>query len=83
MVPQRNKGYEINDDHVLDGLQPHPNLKTLEVENYFGDIFTSWFSEGLLPNLIKLRLSVCKKCKEIPSLGQLKFLRHIEMIGFL
>ncbi|WMV52154.1 hypothetical protein MTR67_045539 [Solanum verrucosum] len=78
-----SEGCEINDEHVLDGLQPHPNLKTLAVVDYFGTKFPSWFSEGLLPNLVKLKLSGCKRCKEIPSLGQLKFLRHLELIGFL
>ncbi|KAK4723770.1 hypothetical protein R3W88_026549 [Solanum pinnatisectum] len=78
-----SKGCEINHEHVLDGLQPHPNLKTLEVVIYFGTIFPSWFSEGLLPNLVKLKLSGCKRSKEIPSLGQLKFFWHLELIGFL
>ncbi|XP_006338952.1 putative disease resistance protein RGA4 [Solanum tuberosum] len=78
-----SEGSEINDEHVLDGLQPHPNLKTLVVENYLGTILPSWFSEELLPNLVKLKLSDCKRCKEIPSLGQLKFLRNLELTGFL
>ncbi|XP_049400019.1 putative disease resistance protein RGA3 [Solanum stenotomum] len=78
-----SEGCEINDEHVLDGLQPHPNLKTLEVWNYLGTKFPSWFSEELIPNLVKLILSGCERCKEIPSLGQLKFLRHLELIGFL
>ncbi|WMV51544.1 hypothetical protein MTR67_044929 [Solanum verrucosum] len=70
-------------EHVLDGLQPHPNLKTVAVKNYLGTRFPSWFSEESVPNLVKLTLSCCKRCKEIPSLGQLKFLRHLELIGFL
>ncbi|MCD9561330.1 hypothetical protein HAX54_020387 [Datura stramonium] len=74
--------HETNDEYVLDGLQPHPNLKTLKVVNYFANRFPSWFSEQLLPSLVKLKLSGCKKCKEIPSLGQLKFLRHLELVGF-
>ncbi|MCD7472765.1 hypothetical protein HAX54_014099 [Datura stramonium] len=61
------EGRETNDEYVLDGLQPHPNLKTLKVVNYFGTRFPSWFSEKLLPNLVKLKLSGCQKCKEIPS----------------
>ncbi|XP_015165819.1 putative disease resistance protein RGA3 [Solanum tuberosum] len=77
-----SEGCEINDEHVLDGLQPHPNLKALSVVDYLGTKFPSWFSEELLPNLVKLKLSGCKRCKEIPSLGQLKFLRHLELEGF-
>ncbi|KAK4724503.1 hypothetical protein R3W88_027282 [Solanum pinnatisectum] len=71
---KESKGCTINDQYVLDGLQPHPNLKTLEVKNYLGTRFSSWFSEESLPNLVKLKLSGCKRCKEIPPLGQLKFL---------
>ncbi|XP_059295347.1 putative disease resistance protein RGA3 [Lycium ferocissimum] len=77
-----SEGCEINDEYVLDGLQPHPNLENLAVVDYLGTRFPSWFTEELLPNLVKLKLSGCKKCKEIPSLGQLKFLRHLELIGF-
>nr|QVT92267.1 RGA-B2-2 [Solanum chacoense] len=76
------EGCEINDEHVLDGLQPHPNLKSLAVVGFLGTKFPSWFIEESLPNLVKLKLSGCKKCKEIPSLGQLKFLRHLELVGF-
>ncbi|XP_049402155.1 putative disease resistance protein RGA3 [Solanum stenotomum] len=77
-----SEGHEINDEHVLDGLQPHSNLKALSVADYLGTKFPSWFSEELLPNLVKLNLSGCTRCKEIPSLGQLKFLRHLELVGF-
>ncbi|XP_055808304.1 putative disease resistance protein RGA4 [Solanum dulcamara] len=77
-----SEDYEVNDEYVLDGLQPHPNLKNLVVVNYLGTRFPSWFSEELLPNLVELKLSGCRKCKEIPSLGQLKLLRHLELIGF-
>ncbi|KAH0720779.1 hypothetical protein KY290_005761 [Solanum tuberosum] len=77
-----SEGCEINDEHVLDGLQPHPNLKTLVVVDYLGTKFPSWFSEESLPNLVKLKLSGSKRCKEIPSLGQLKLLRHLELVGF-
>ncbi|KAG5582662.1 hypothetical protein H5410_053289 [Solanum commersonii] len=76
------EGSETNDEYVLDGLQPHPNLKTLAVVDYLGTKFPSWFRENLLPNLVKLKLSGCKRCKEIPSLGQLKLLRHLELLGF-
>ncbi|PHT30792.1 hypothetical protein CQW23_29625 [Capsicum baccatum] len=72
---------ETNDEYVLYSIQPHPNLKTLEVVDYLGTRFPSWFSEELLPNLVKLELRSCKMCREIPSLGQLKLLRHLELVG--
>nr|WHB10911.1 Rpi-amr17 [Solanum americanum] len=76
------EGSETNDEYVLDGLQPHPNLKTLAIVDYLGTKFPSWFREDLLPNLVKLKLSGCKRCQEIPSLGQLKLLRHLVLLGF-
>ena len=72
---------ETIDENMLDGLQPYPNLKTLEVKNYLGTRFPLWFRDELLPNLINLKVSGCKRCKEIPSLGQLKFLQHLELLG--
>ncbi|XP_027767946.1 putative disease resistance protein RGA3 [Solanum pennellii] len=72
---------ETSDENVLDGLQPYPNLKTLEVKNYLDTRFPLWFRDKLLPNFINLKLSGCKRCKEIPSLGQLKFLQHLELLG--
>ncbi|WMV52078.1 hypothetical protein MTR67_045463 [Solanum verrucosum] len=77
-----SEGCEINDEHVLDGLQPHPELKIFQVKNYLGTRFPSWFGEESLPNLVKLNLIGCKMCKEIPSLGQLKFLRSLALTGF-
>ncbi|KAH0720770.1 hypothetical protein KY290_006654 [Solanum tuberosum] len=76
------EGSETNDEYVLDGLQPHPNLKTLAVVDYLGTKFPVWFREDLLPNLVMLKLSGCKRCKETPPLGQLKLLRHLELLGF-
>ncbi|XP_070020526.1 putative disease resistance protein RGA4 [Nicotiana sylvestris] len=76
------EGCEINYEYVLDGLQPHPNLKTLAVVDYLGTRFPAWLREDLLPYLVNLKLSGCKKCKEVPSLGQLKLLRHLELVGF-
>ncbi|KAG5582639.1 hypothetical protein H5410_053266 [Solanum commersonii] len=75
------EGCETIVEHVLDGLQPHTNLKALEVKNYLGTRFPSWFREESLPNLVKLKLSGCKRCKEILWLGQLKLLRHLELLG--
>ncbi|XP_049394227.1 disease resistance protein RGA2-like [Solanum stenotomum] len=39
-------------------------------------------NEESLPNLVKLKLSGSKRCKEIPTHGELKFLRHLELVGF-
>ncbi|XP_030958659.1 putative disease resistance protein RGA1 [Quercus lobata] len=67
---------------VLEGLQPHPNLKSLTVSCYGGKKFPSWVGlSSLYHNLIEINLSYCWECEEVPTLGQLPCLRVLEIIG--
>ncbi|KAH6808242.1 hypothetical protein C2S51_029350 [Perilla frutescens var. frutescens] len=81
-----------NDENVLEGLQPHPNLKSLEINGFKGTNFPLWtlwmaVREGLdnhwvrLDNLLELNLSGCKECKEIPMLGHLPHLKWLYLQG--
>lgn len=36
-----------DDDDVLDGLQPHPNVRSLEIVSFGGVKFPSWLTNGL------------------------------------
>ena len=59
------------DEKVLEGLQPHPNLKSLTIEEYFGKKFPSWVGlSSLYHNLIEINLRECWVCEEVPTLGQ-------------
>ncbi|PON99772.1 NB-ARC domain, LRR domain containing protein, partial [Trema orientale] len=64
-----------NNEMLLNGLQPHSNLKSLNVENFMGVRFASWLSS--LVNLVQLDLSNCPKCEHLPPLHQLAFLKEI------
>ncbi|XP_075661639.1 putative disease resistance protein RGA4 [Castanea sativa] len=69
------------DEKVLEGLQPHPNLKSLTIELYGGKKFPSWVGlSSLYHNLIKIYLSYCTECEEVPTLGQLPCLRVLEIM---
>ncbi|XP_050256173.1 putative disease resistance protein RGA4 [Quercus robur] len=68
------------DEKVLEGLQPHPNLKRLTIEVYEGKKFPSWVGSSLYHNLIEINLIRCWRCKEVPTLGQLPCLRVLEII---
>ncbi|XP_077239417.1 putative disease resistance protein RGA3 [Tasmannia lanceolata] len=66
----------VNDDGVLEGLQPHANLKNLHIISYGGVSFPSWMSH--LSNLTCLTLEDCRNCEhlfpldcQLPSLCKL------------
>ncbi|KAF9616088.1 hypothetical protein IFM89_028554, partial [Coptis chinensis] len=72
-------------ENVLDGLQPHTNLAELRIEDYEGNRFPSWMMSSInsaLPNLVKLKLRNCNQCSELPALGRLQNLEHLELWGW-
>ncbi|KAM7461483.1 hypothetical protein LguiA_029604 [Lonicera macranthoides] len=75
-----------NDEDVLEGLEPHSNLRGLTIENFAGGKFPSWMMvesqpSSILRNLVKLRLCNCNGCERIPPLGHLQYLKVIKIIG--
>ncbi|KAK4591910.1 hypothetical protein RGQ29_016395 [Quercus rubra] len=66
---------EGHDKMLLDSLQPHPNLKILEVYGYTGMIFSSWLSS--IENLVKITLWNCDRCNHLPPLSNLPFLERL------
>ncbi|KAK4551754.1 hypothetical protein RGQ29_032275 [Quercus rubra] len=69
-----------NDEKVLEGLQPHPNLKSLRIVMYGGKKFPSWVGlSSLYHNLIEITLYECSNCEEVPTLGQLPCLRVLKI----
>ncbi|CDP08014.1 unnamed protein product [Coffea canephora] len=73
----RDNDNEYN--QVLDGLQPHQNLKGLIIERFFGDRLSTWIEK--LGKLVKFKLRNCKNCKELPTLGRMPFLRYLHLEG--
>ncbi|PON92572.1 LRR domain containing protein [Trema orientale] len=66
------------DEIVLETLQPHPNLKSLEISSYDGTtIFPSWMMS--LTNLKRLSLDHCPSCKCLPPLGKLPSLASLHI----
>ncbi|XP_050144000.1 disease resistance protein RGA2-like [Malus sylvestris] len=72
------RGRNEHDDDVLEGLQLHPKLEILRIENFMGTKFASWMISGLLPqNLQEVLLYDCRECEQVPTLGHLPHLRHV------
>jgi hypothetical protein len=56
---------EATENSVLEDLQPHSNLKKLQILRYGGNEFPAWMKEGRLQNLVSLTLNGCIKCKTL------------------
>ncbi|GKV01141.1 hypothetical protein SLEP1_g13721 [Rubroshorea leprosula] len=81
---KREANNNIDDEEILEGLQPHPNLKSLVIWNYQGKNFPSWMQGGVnssLNKLMKLKLQDCKECLYLSSLGLLHDLQFLEIAG--
>ncbi|CAH1447960.1 unnamed protein product [Lactuca virosa] len=77
-----------NDKDVLEGLQPHGNLRSLSIINFYNDSFPEWVTkmatniEGKwtpLHKLVKIELSGCSSCAYLPVLEHLPLLRDLEL----
>jgi Leucine-rich repeat (LRR) protein len=79
LVWNPSSGPRINEKDVLEGLKPHPNIRSLEIENYKGDEFPPWLLE--LENLVVLKLEGHFPHLEILELEKLDSLSNI-FIGF-
>uniref|UniRef100_J3LQG1 NB-ARC domain-containing protein n=1 Tax=Oryza brachyantha TaxID=4533 RepID=J3LQG1_ORYBR len=66
-------------EEVFESLKPHRNLEELEVDEYVGHKYPSWFGDSAYSQLAKVTLWK-QGCKFLPTLGQLPRLRKLEVI---
>ncbi|XP_016184664.1 putative disease resistance RPP13-like protein 1 [Arachis ipaensis] len=67
---------------ILDKLQPHSNLKEVEISGYRGTTFPDWLGNSSYHNITTLTLQHCNKCSVLPSFGQLPSLKHLTISDF-
>ncbi|XP_074582259.1 putative disease resistance protein RGA4 [Curcuma longa] len=71
---------ESYDKDMLDDLCPNKtSLEKLDIRYYGSPQFPTWLIELQLPNLIKVSLGNCRVCEHIPSFGNLKFLKKLDL----
>lgn len=69
-------------EQVLEALEPPPNLSDLLILRYEGFSLPSWFSSGILENLVHLTLARCKNILQLPPvIKQLPSLRTLGISG--
>ncbi|XP_027337887.1 putative disease resistance protein RGA3 [Abrus precatorius] len=62
---------------LLENLQPHRNLKRLEVNHYLGVLLPNWFS--LLTNVVHITLNGFDNCRCLPLLERLPYLKSLDV----
>ncbi|XP_026457360.1 putative disease resistance protein RGA3 [Papaver somniferum] len=79
-----NDNCDANYDNnaVLEDFQPPQNLKRLAIYNFLSVKFPSWMSTAsCFPNLVSVILHGCHKSERLPTLGQLPFLKFLDIKG--
>ncbi|KAJ9559305.1 hypothetical protein OSB04_013919 [Centaurea solstitialis] len=72
----RGSEKEIDDEEVVEGLEPNSSLKELLIKDFMGKmICPSWMMK--LRNLVKIEFEFCERCESIPPLGKLPSLKVI------
>ncbi|KAG5230707.1 Fom-2 family protein [Salix suchowensis] len=71
----------VNNEGALEGLQPHPDIRSLTIKGYGGEKFPSWMSTLQYNNLMVLRLKNCRELRQLPTLGCLPRLKILEIKG--
>ncbi|KAL7122811.1 hypothetical protein ACP275_01G067200 [Erythranthe tilingii] len=67
------------DEKVLEALEPHPNLETLDIKGFRGRCFPVWMSSSTLNKLVGIEITFCHKCLRLPQLGELPHLKTLTL----
>ncbi|XP_058106375.1 putative disease resistance protein RGA4 [Magnolia sinica] len=70
-------------EDVLESLQPHTNLKDLNIQYYKGSKLPKWIGNPMFSNLVEVKLSHCLNCKQLPGLGKLPSLNFLIIKGMV
>ncbi|GKV06763.1 hypothetical protein SLEP1_g18609 [Rubroshorea leprosula] len=65
------------DEDVLEGLQPHSNIRILSIEGYGGRKLASWML--LLNSLVDLTITCCKMLHRIPNVNGFYSLQRLHV----
>ncbi|KAL7122658.1 hypothetical protein ACP275_01G057000 [Erythranthe tilingii] len=68
------------DEKVLEALEPHPHLETLDIKGFRGRHFPVWKSNSTLDKVVHISISDCDNCLHLPQvLGELPHLKSLSL----
>lgn len=66
---------------ILEFLQPHANLRELQISGYCGMTFPSWLGDPSMCNLVSIKFYRCDQCIKLLDLKKLPNLRILSLDG--
>ncbi|XP_050281684.1 putative disease resistance protein At3g14460 [Quercus robur] len=67
---------------MLEQLCPCTNLNSLTITNYEGTSFPKWLGDSSFSKMVSIELRDCDNCFSLPPLGQLPYLKSLEIECF-
>ncbi|PRQ55079.1 putative P-loop containing nucleoside triphosphate hydrolase, leucine-rich repeat domain, L [Rosa chinensis] len=74
-------GTSEKESEVLCSLEPHKKLLDLTIKGYNGFEFSKWIGHPSFSDMTHVKLENCKNCRFLPPLGQLPFLKKLQIQG--
>ncbi|KAK9690931.1 hypothetical protein RND81_09G164100 [Saponaria officinalis] len=83
---EKDEGNTIKEEVVMDKFQPHRNLREFNLWHYNGEKIGRWGRAQdnwatVLPNLVHIRLTNCKRLQQLPSLSKMSYLKSLHLNG--
>lgn len=70
---------QVEEEDILEGLQPHSGIKELEILFFHGSKLPTWISNSSFLGITNILLFKCRNCSQLPSLGRLPSLKFLEI----
>ncbi|KAK6137244.1 hypothetical protein DH2020_029015 [Rehmannia glutinosa] len=67
------------DEKVLEALEPHPNVETLDIRGFNGKCFPDWMTNSTLKKVVEISIEGCQNCLRLPQLGEVPRLTALRL----
>ncbi|WVZ94619.1 hypothetical protein U9M48_040488 [Paspalum notatum var. saurae] len=78
---RRNGDRCSTDEMVIDSLEPHANLKNLQISGFSGSRIPHWVAKPSVKSLVNLEFCDCAHIEDLPNLEKLLNLKVLTLYG--